>query len=112
MTLTGVGVLLIGVALLVLAIFAAQALHNLASVLREMEKTVGKLPDQLDDMFKETGQLIRESNQTIADVNHKLEQLSPLFYVVGDVGKVTHTFSSSLVNFAQSIQEKAKYRKQ
>src|SRR5699024_12192416 len=69
---------------------------------------VGKLPNQLDDMFKETGQLIHESNQTIADVNHKLEQLSPLFYVVGDVGKVTHKFSSSLVDFTQSLQERRK----
>lgn len=104
MTLTGVGVIIIGIALLIIAIFVAHALNNLAGVLRGVEKTVDNLPDQLDDIFKETGQLIGESNQTLADVNTKLEQLSPLFYIVGDVGNVTRRFSSSLVDVTESFK--------
>ncbi|MBU5468063.1 DUF948 domain-containing protein [Virgibacillus sp. MSJ-26] len=106
MTLTGVGVIIIGLALLVIAIFVAHALNNLAGVLKGVEKTVDRLPDQLDDIFKETGQLIGESHETLADVNTKLEQLSPLFYIVGDVGNVTRRFSSSLVDVTDTLKSR------
>lgn len=106
MTLVGVGVLLIGVAFVILAFFIGHALNNLAGILSGIDKTVQQLPDQLDDIFKETGNLISESNNTIADVNDKLKQLSPLFYVAGDVGNVTRRFSSSLVDVTNSIKNK------
>lgn len=106
MTLTGVGVIIIGIAMLVIAVFVAHALNNLAGVLKGVEKTVDRLPDQLDNIFKETGQLIGESNETLADVNTKLEQLSPLFYIVGDVGNVTRRFSSSLVDVTETLKSR------
>jgi uncharacterized protein YoxC len=105
MTLTGVGVLLIGIAFLIIAIFIAHALQNLAGVLKGVEKTVDRLPDQMDTIVKETGELMNESNKTLADVNDKLKQLSPLFYVVGDAGKISHKFSASLVDMTDSLKQ-------
>lgn len=110
--LTGIGVIIIGVALLVIAVFVAHALNNLAGVLKGVEKTVESLPDQLDNIFKETGNLIGESNQTLADVNDKLEQLSPLFYIVGDVGQATRRFSSSLVDVTNTLKTKTESGKE
>ena len=52
-----VGVLLIGIAFLVIAIFVSHVLNNLAGVLRGVEKTIEKLPDQMDLMVKETSGL-------------------------------------------------------
>ncbi|WP_337018290.1 DUF948 domain-containing protein [Oceanobacillus massiliensis] len=106
MTLVGIGVLLIGVAFIILAIFIGHALNNLAGVLRGVDKTVQQLPDQLDNIFKETGNMISESNHTLADVNDKLHQLSPLFYIIGDVGNATRKVSSSLVDVTDSIKVK------
>ncbi|RLL39948.1 DUF948 domain-containing protein [Oceanobacillus piezotolerans] len=106
MTLVGIGVIIIGIALLILAIFIGHALNNLANVLKGVDKTVERLPNQLDDIMKKTGDMISESNNTLADVNDKLHQLSPLFYVVGDVGNVTRKFSSSLVNVTESAKVK------
>ncbi|WP_249872594.1 DUF948 domain-containing protein [Oceanobacillus saliphilus] len=106
MTLVGIGVLLIGVAFIILAIFIGHALNNLAGVLSGVDKTVQQLPKQLDNIFKETGNMISESNHTLADVNDKLHQLSPLFYIVGDVGNATRKFSSSLVDVTDSIKTK------
>ncbi|MFD2627660.1 DUF948 domain-containing protein [Oceanobacillus kapialis] len=106
MTLTGIGVLLIGVAFIVIAIFVAHVLNNLAGVLQGVEKTVQQLPNQLDDIFKETGQLIEESNHALRDLNDKMHQLSPLFYIMGDVGNVTRKFSSSLVDVTDSLKTK------
>ncbi|MFU0790821.1 DUF948 domain-containing protein [Cerasibacillus sp. JNUCC 74] len=106
-----VGVLLIGVAFLVIAIFVSHVLNNLAGVLRGVEKTIEKLPDQMDSMVKETSGLIRESNNTLADINDKMKQLSPLFYVMNDVGNVTQKFSSSLVHVTETLKNKAETAK-
>lgn len=107
MTLVGVGVLLIGIAFLILAIFLGATLNNLAGILGGIDKTVQNLPEQLDDVMKETSNIIRESNQTLADVNDKMSQLSPLFYIVGDVGTATRRFSSSLVDVTDSVKMKS-----
>ena len=39
-------------------------------------------------------------------MNDKLKQLSPLFYAVGDVGKITNTLTSSLVQVTDTIKTK------
>lgn len=106
MTLVGVGVLLIGIAFVILAFFIGNVLNNLAGVLGGIDKTMQQLPEQLDDIFKETGNMIEEGNNSLADVNDKLEQLSPLFYIVGDVGNVTRKFTSSLVDVTESVKSK------
>ncbi|MBM7554163.1 DUF948 domain-containing protein [Thalassobacillus pellis] len=102
MDLVGIGVLIIGIAFIILAIFLAKVLVNLSKVLSGVNKTVQKLPDQLDDVMKETGQLLNKSNDTLADVNEKIRTLSPLFYIVGDIGESSRKLSSSLVDVTMS----------
>lgn len=106
MSLAGLGVLIIGFAFLILAFFIAKALINLASVLDGVNKTVEQLPGQIDDMIKETSSLIHHSNETIVDVNEKLKSLSPLFYIVGDVGEASRKLSSSLMDVSSSLKNK------
>lgn len=106
MDLTGIGVLLIGIAFLLLAIFLAKVLNNFANVIDGVDKTVQKLPDQLDDILNETGNLIHYSNDTLTDVNEKLSELTPLFQIVGDVGQSTRNLSSSLVDVTASVKKK------
>lgn len=112
MTLVGVGVLLIGIAFLILAIFLGHTLQNLAGILGGIDKTVQQLPKQLDDVMNETSNIIRESNNTLSDVNEKMEQLSPLFYVVGDVGNATRKLTSSLVDVTDSMKAKSETGKE
>ena len=106
MDLTGIGILLIGIAFLVLAIFLARILNKVAGVLDGVDKTVEQLPKQLDNILDETGTLIHNSNATLADVNEKLGTLTPLFYIIGDVGESTRTLSSSLVDVSKSATKK------
>jgi uncharacterized protein YoxC len=107
MDLVGIGVLLIGIAFLILAIFVAHVLNNVAGVLGGVDKTVKQLPGQLDDMLEETSNMIKETNNTLSDVNEKMAQLSPLFYIVGDVGNATRKFSSSLVDVTDTMKAKS-----
>ncbi|MBO0589288.1 DUF948 domain-containing protein [Sporosarcina sp. E16_8] len=106
MDLMGIGVLLIGLAFLLLAIYLARVLNNVASILNGVDKTIEQLPTQLDSILKETGDLIQNSNNTLADVNEKLGTLTPLFHIVGDVGESTRILSSSLVDLTASAKKK------
>ncbi|WP_252503040.1 DUF948 domain-containing protein [Sporosarcina sp. Marseille-Q4943] len=106
MSLSGIGVLLIGIGFLILSIFLARVLNNIAAILNGVGRTVEQLPDQLDDVLNETGQIIQNSNDTLADVNEKLGTLTPLFHIVGDVGESTRKLASSVNDIAGTIKRK------
>ncbi|MFD1363567.1 DUF948 domain-containing protein [Lentibacillus salinarum] len=112
MSLTGIGVILIGVAFLVVAVYLAWTLNNLANVLRGIEKTVEQMPDQLDDIFRETGQMLNQTNVTISQVNDQLRTLSPLFYMAHDVGEMSRKLTSPLARFSGNLNKKADEREQ
>lgn len=106
MSMTGIGVLLIGIAFLILSIYLAKVLNNTALILEGVGRTVEQLPNQLDNVFNETGRMIENSNDTLADVNEKLGTLTPLFHIVGDVGESTRKLASSVNDFAGSVKKK------
>ncbi|QAS53026.1 DUF948 domain-containing protein [Halobacillus litoralis] len=101
----GIGVLIIGIAFAIVSIFLIKALNNLAKVLGGVRKTVDQLPDQLDSVMKETTGVLHSSNDTLADVNEKIRALSPLFYIVGDIGESSRKLTSSLVDMTASIKQ-------
>lgn len=106
MDLTGIGIMLIGAAFLLLSIFLARVLNNTAKVVEGLGETVERLPDQLDHVIRESEQLIQNSNDTLADVNVKLGTLTPLFQIVGDVGESTSKLTSSVHDFTLSAKKK------
>ncbi|ALX49356.1 DUF948 domain-containing protein [Lentibacillus amyloliquefaciens] len=108
MSLTGIGVMLIGIAFIVIAVYLSWTLNNLANVLRGVEKTVEQMPDQLDDIFRETGQLLNQTNVTISEVNDKLRTISPLFYMVNDVGEMSRKMTTPLANFSWNRKKSKK----
>ncbi|WP_226581965.1 DUF948 domain-containing protein [Halobacillus litoralis] len=101
----GIGVLIIGIAFAIVSIFLIKALNNLAGVLSGVQTTVDQLPDQLDTVIKETSGVLHTSNETLADVNEKMKAISPLFYIVGDIGESSRKLTSSLVDMTQSLKE-------
>ncbi|MGY4689474.1 DUF948 domain-containing protein [Salibacterium sp. K-3] len=105
MDLVGISILIIAIAFAVLVIFLIRALHNLTNVLGGVSKTVEKLPDQLDDVMKETGVVIHNSNETLLDLNEKMRTLNPLFYILGDAGEASRKLSSSLVDVTASMKK-------
>ncbi|KGX91929.1 general stress protein [Pontibacillus halophilus JSM 076056 = DSM 19796] len=101
----GIGVFIIGLAFAIGSIFLARVLNNLAEVLKGVNKTVDQLPEQLDSVMGQTSEVLTNGNQTLADVNEKLHALSPLFYIVGDVGETSRKLSSSLVDVTASMKK-------
>ncbi|MFD1019784.1 DUF948 domain-containing protein [Thalassobacillus hwangdonensis] len=102
----GIGVLVIGIAFIIISIFLAKALNNLAKVLNGVNKTVDQLPGQLDQVMKQTSEVLHTSNDTLGDVNNKIQALSPLFYIIGDLGQASREVSSSLLDATKSMKKK------
>ncbi len=75
-------------------------------------KTMEHLPDQLDDLFRETGTALNQTNQTISEVNDKLHTLSPLFYMVRDVGEASRKLTSPLARFSSSVDKMGNHEAQ
>src|SRR5699024_4905716 len=108
MVLIGMGVLIISIAFAVLVGYLCYSLYAATKVIDGVGKTVEQLPDQLDNVFKETENIIHESSQTVTDLNEKLRALSPLFYMAEDITEATRKFSSSVANTANSFKRKPK----
>lgn len=109
MDLVGIGVILIGIAFIILAIYFSKVLQQIGNILKDVDETVGQLPKQLNGILDETGTLIQNSNNALADMNTKLENLTPVFQVVGDLGESTQTLTSSLVEVTSSVQQKGEH---
>ncbi|MFB4162846.1 DUF948 domain-containing protein [Alteribacillus sp. JSM 102045] len=105
MDLLGISLLIFAIAFAVLVIFLIRALNNLSSVLSGIDKTVEKLPDQLDEVMKESGVVIHNSNETLLDLNEKMRALNPLFYILGDAGEASRKLSSSLADLTVSLKK-------
>ncbi len=101
----GIGVFIIGIAFAIVSIFLIRALNNLAGVLGGVNKTVQQLPDQLDGLMKQTTNILHTGNDTLADVNEKIASLSPLFYIVGDIGESSRKLTSSMLDMSKSVKK-------
>ncbi|HLR69298.1 DUF948 domain-containing protein [Virgibacillus alimentarius] len=98
MVVLGIGVLIFSIAFAVLVGYLSYTLYAMTKVIDGVGDTVEQLPDQLDTIFKETENILHESNQTLTDLNEKMRTLSPLFYAVEDVTEATRGFASSLAS--------------
>ncbi|QQK77016.1 DUF948 domain-containing protein [Salicibibacter cibarius] len=107
MDLLGIAALIFAIAFAVLVVFLAKALGNLANVLSKTEVTIGKLPDQLDEITRETGTVLHNTNETILDVNEKVANLNPFFAMIGDAGEASRRLSSSLVDITESMKNRS-----
>ncbi|GAK05463.1 general stress protein [Geomicrobium sp. JCM 19037] len=104
MDLLGIAALVAAIAFAVLVIFLGKVLSNLSVVLQKTGETVGKLPDQLDEISKETGIILHNTNETILDLNEKIKTLNPIFGMVQDAGEASRKLSSSLVDMTESMR--------
>ncbi|MDA3129229.1 DUF948 domain-containing protein [Aliibacillus thermotolerans] len=112
MDLIGISILIIAIAFAVLTVFIINVLNRLSNILENTNKTIEKLPEQLDGMLKETEVVIHNSNETILDLNEKLHALNPIFYMIADAGEASRKLSSSLVDVTNTIKKSSEKGKE
>lgn len=94
----GIGVLVIGIAFAALVVLLIKPLNNLGNVLFSVQRTTDELPHNIDLIMDQTKGTIQTSTETLSTVNNQIKELSPLFYIIGDVGRSTQKLSATLVD--------------
>lgn len=100
----GIGVLIIGIAFAVLVLFLIKPLNNLGNVLFSVQRTTDELPHNIDLLTNQAKDAVQTSTETLANVNKQVRELSPLFYIIGDVGRSTQKLSSTLVDTTTTMK--------
>jgi len=93
----GIGILIVGLALLILAIVSIKPLFKLAGVLSNVQKTTKELPKNVDTIISDVSKGINQGLNTLSKVNGQIKQLNPFFQIIGDVGRATNQLSNSIV---------------
>lgn len=100
----GIGILVIGIAFAALVLLLIKPLNNLGNVLFSVQRTTDKLPHNIDLIIDRTKDTIQTSTETLSTVNNQIKELSPLFYIIGDVGRSTQKLSASLVDTTATMK--------
>ncbi|HLR63217.1 MAG TPA: DUF948 domain-containing protein [Lentibacillus sp.] len=90
----GIGVIIIGLAMLGLVFLLIKPLKNLTEVLAGVQKTTNNLPNQVADIMTNLKTALSSANDTIKQLNEQLGKLVPIFQIIGNIGKsLQHLFS-------------------
>lgn len=100
----GIGVLIIGIAILILAIVLIKPLNKASELIDSAMKTTDRLPQTLDNVTAKAEDVLDQANVTLADVNGKVAQLTPLFQIVGDAGRISRDVSASAVEATYAMR--------
>ncbi|PWA04980.1 DUF948 domain-containing protein [Pueribacillus theae] len=106
MILMSIGTLIFSIAFFILVVYLSRTLKHLSSVIMSMNRTIEKLPNQVDGITNEATTLLWNTNKTVDDLNKKLGTLTPYFYIAGDFGDSTKYITSSFSDIVQATAEK------
>lgn len=99
----GIGITVIGAALLVLVILLIKPLRNLTGTLDNLKKTTAALPQQVEGMTAQVIDTIQQGNETVHDVNRQMKELNPLFEIIGNIGRTLNTLSSYILDVVSKV---------
>ncbi|WP_164670714.1 DUF948 domain-containing protein [Virgibacillus doumboii] len=103
----GIGVLIIGLALLGLVVLLVKPLKNLTSVIASLQKTTDPLPQQIADVTGTLKSTLSNVNDTLHSVNKQMNRLGPILAIVGNIMETAGKLSSTLVNISGDMSDKA-----
>lgn len=106
MTWIGIGLIIIGIAFLGLVGVLFKPLMKLADLLQSTQKTTDQLPDTVETITSQATEVLENGVNTLQQVNQQINELSPLFHLIGDAGRATNQLTSSVLKTADGLQEK------
>jgi len=100
----GIGVTVIGVALLIISIILIKPLGKVSNLLDSLKVTTDKLPDTIDNVTSQATDVLHTTNSTINDVNGKVAELTPVFEILGDAGRASQKISLTAVEATDALK--------
>lgn len=102
----GIGLIIIGIALFALTGILIKPLNKVAAILSDVKETTKELPETVKDISGQANEALHTGVDTLQQINVQLKELTPIFYLVGDVGRATHELSSNMVNAVEEFEQK------
>lgn len=102
----GIGLIIIGIALLGLVGIMIKPMMKAASVLSDVKKTTSTLPETVGGMTEQVNEALHTGVDMLQQINTQLKELTPIFYLVGDVGRATKQLSSNMVDAVEDFERK------
>ena len=102
----GIGLIIIGIALLGLVGIMIKPMMKAASVLSDVKKTTSTLPETVGGMTEQVNEALHTGVDMLQQINTQLKELTPIFYLVGDVGRATKMLSSNMVDAVEDFERK------
>lgn len=102
----GIGLIIIGIALLGLVGIMIKPMMKVASVLSDVKKTTSTLPETVGGMTEQVNEALHTGVDMLQQINTQLKELTPIFYLVGDVGRATKQLSSNMVDAVEDFERK------
>ncbi|GKV68207.1 DUF948 domain containing protein [Sporosarcina sp. NCCP-2716] len=100
----GIGVLIIGIAFAVLVVILIKPLKNLGDVTENLKQTTAKLPHTVESVTGQAQLVLNTSNETIGNVNQQVNEITPLFQIVGDTGEAARSLTHSALEKSANLK--------
>lgn len=108
----GIGVLIIGIAFLILVFVLIKPLMKLTTVLESLQKTTDQLPTMLTDVTGQATEVFQKGNETLVHVNNQVKEINPLFQIVNDAGVASRDFSEMALEKTFTLKKKTSEAKE
>ncbi|WJY28352.1 DUF948 domain-containing protein [Sporosarcina trichiuri] len=102
----GIGVLIIGIAFAVLVVILIKPLKNLGDVTENLKETTAKLPGTMETVTGQAQIVLNTSNETIGNVNQQVNEITPLFQIVGDTGEAARSLTNSALEKTTKLKSR------
>lgn len=108
----GIGVLIIGIAFLILVFVLIKPLMKLTTVLESLQITTDQLPTILTDVTGQATEVFKKGNETLVNVNNQVKEINPLFQIVNDAGEASRDFSEMALEKTFTLKKKTSEAKE
>lgn len=102
----GIGLIIIGIALLALVGILIKPINKASAILSDVKETTEGLPETVNDIGSQANSALHTGVDTIQQINTQLKELTPIFYLVGDAGRATHQLSANMVAAVKDFERK------
>ncbi|MFD1363568.1 DUF948 domain-containing protein [Lentibacillus salinarum] len=102
----GLGVIIIGLALLGLVFLLIKPLKSLTDILANLQQTTKALPVQVANVFEDTQSTLSSANGAIRQLNEQLSKLVPVFQIISHIGLALQNLFNAMTTINDEMKAK------
>ncbi|HLS07840.1 DUF948 domain-containing protein [Lentibacillus sp.] len=102
----GLGVIIIGLAMLGLVFLLVKPLKSLTKVLANLQNTTNDLPNQMTEIMTGLKNTLSSANEAIRQLNEQFGKIAPIFQIIGNIGTSLQNLFRVMANINEEMRQK------